>query len=87
MQLSHEREIYILFPNVSCDSRLLTLGLEADINTTITPEPRSMQLIEHHLGVMLTHPDLPDLSSLKHMVDDASDDLNDVLNAIEHAIE
>ena len=44
-------------------------------------------MIEHHLGVMLTSPDLPDLSSLKHMIDNASDDLEDVLNAIEHAVE
>ena len=44
-------------------------------------------MIEHHLGVMLTSPDLPDLNSLKHMVNDASDDLEDVLNAIDHAVE
>ena len=44
-------------------------------------------MIEHHLGVMLTSPDLTDLSSLKHMIDDASDDLEDIFNAIEHAVD
>ena len=66
---------------------MLTEGFEADLNTTITPEPKSAQLVEHHLGVMLNSADLPTLTTLSHMVDDASDDVRDVLNAIEHVVE
>jgi len=31
--------------------------------------------------------DLPDISRVKHMVSDRSDDLNDILNAFDHLVE
>ena len=43
--------------------------------------------MEHHLGLMMASPDLPDLNGLKYIVDDGSDDLCDILNAIEHAVD
>ena len=36
---------------------------------------------------MLASPDLPDLDNLRHIVDDCSDDLGDILSALEHAVE
>ena len=43
-------------------------------------------LIEHHIGVLLQS-ELPDISSLKHTLRDASDDLTDLFDALEHQIE
>ena len=39
------------------------------------------------MGFMLSSPDLPDINGLKHVVDDCSDDLGEILNAIEHAVD
>ena len=84
----YESNLYILFTNVSYNKGSLTEDLDDGLKTLITtPKPKSSGLIEHHLGVMLASPDLPDLYGLRHIVDDCSDDLGDILNALEHAVE
>ena len=87
-ELQYEPILYVLFANCSYDqsSLLSTLKKERQAESS-QPEPQSTQLIEHHVGFMLSSPDLPDINGLKHIVDDCSDDLGEILNAIEHTVD
>ena len=87
-ELQYVPILYILFTNCSYDQSSLHSELKKGHQAETTqPEPKSNQLIEHHLGFMLSSPDLPDISGLNHIVDDCSDDLGEILNAIEHAVD
>ena len=87
-ELQYEPILYVLFTNCSYDQSSLLSALEKEHKAETTqPEPQSTQLIEHHVGFMLSSPNLPDINVLKHIVDDCSDDLGEILNAIEHAVD
>ena len=54
------------------------------INLKINSTQTKPSLIEHHLGFMLASNELLDIANIKHMVDEKSNDLGDILSAIEH---
>ena len=68
---------------MTCDNEAKEKTLVGAPDGAIPHEP---SLIEHHLGLLLAS-DLPDLKSIEHIVRDQSDDLDDILNAIEHLVE
>ena len=75
---TYECNLYILFANASCDSSTLEQPKVGEGDDSPT-------LLEHHLGILLSS-DLPDIDSLKYMIRDHSDDLNDILNTLDHVI-
>ena len=70
---------FILFTNVAVrdDTQKMAEGASNE---------ESCDLVEHHLGVLLES-DLPDINSLKYLINDRSDDFSDILNALDHLVE
>ena len=81
----YESNLYILFTQEKSNDQ----AIEAALSTTNLLASLNYQpsLIEYHLGFMLSGNELPEISNIKHMVDDRSDDISDILSAIQHLTE